>query len=174
MLGEAAELLKGLEGINGSVLVAYGDVLFQKFIPMHLFDSDSDFCIAVDPKDVPADERDGYRDLVMSDRPFDWSEFDRPTRLVRMSAAIAPGEAHGEWMGLLKLSATGVTQLRDLCASIPDAERLRTMRMSDVFDLLLADGKSVEVVYVRGHWLDVDDMHDILAASNFDGSGQYR
>ncbi|HEY6608113.1 MAG TPA: phosphoenolpyruvate mutase [Candidatus Limnocylindria bacterium] len=171
---EAFSLLKGLEGVNGSVLVAYGDVLFQKFIPMHLFDSDSDFCIAVDPKDVPADERDGYRDLVISDRPFDWSEFDRPTRLVRMNSAIAPEEAHGEWMGLLKLSAAGVTQLRDLCSSIPDAERLRTMRMSDVFDLLLANDRTVEVVYVRGHWLDVDDMHDILAASNFDGSGQYR
>jgi dTDP-glucose pyrophosphorylase len=48
------------------------------------------------------------------------------------------------------------------------------MRMADVFDLLIANDRTVEVVYVRGHWLDVDDMHDVVAASNFDASGQYR
>ena len=50
----------------------------------------------------------------------------------------------------------------------------RTMRMADLFRLLVAKGTKIEVVYVRGHWLDVDDMHDVVAASNFGGSGQYR
>ncbi|MEA2651378.1 MAG: phosphoenolpyruvate phosphomutase, partial [Chloroflexota bacterium] len=43
---EAYSLFKGLEGLTGPVLMAYGDVLFQKFIPMHLFESNADFCIA--------------------------------------------------------------------------------------------------------------------------------
>ena len=171
---EAFSLFKGLDGISGPVLMAYGDVLFQKFIPMHLFESDSDFCIAVDPN-VKADAAEaGYRDLVTADRPFHWSEFDQGTRLVKMSTTIPADEVHGEWIGLLKMTADGVSQLCELGASIADPDRLRTMRMADVFDLLIANGKTVEVVYVRGHWLDVDDMHDVVAASNFDGSGQYR
>ena len=68
----------------------------------------------------------------------------------------------------------GIAQLRELGASVAEPVRLRAMRMADVFDLLIANGKAVEVVYIRGHWLDVDDMHDVVAASNFDGSGQYR
>ena len=61
---EAFSLLKGLEGLSGPVLVAYGDVLFQKYIPMHLFESDADFCIAVDPQGQP----DGRRDRVPRSR----------------------------------------------------------------------------------------------------------
>ncbi len=171
---EAFSLFKGLEGISGPVLVAYGDVLFQKFIPMDLFESDSDFCIAVDPRDQLDTTKNGYRDLVTSDRPFHWSEFEQHTRLVQMSTAIVEEQVHGEWIGLLKMTGEGVAQLRELAQSAHDADRLRTMRMADVFDLLIANGKDVEVVYVRGHWLDVDDMHDVVAASNFDGSGQYR
>ena len=48
------------------------------------------------------------------------------------------------------------------------------MRMADVFDLLIANGRDVEVVYIRGHWLDVDELPDVVAASNFGGSGQYQ
>ncbi|MEA2650820.1 MAG: phosphoenolpyruvate phosphomutase, partial [Chloroflexota bacterium] len=80
----------------------------------------------------------------------------------------------GEWIGLLKMTGAGVSQLRELGASVKDPARLSTMRMADVFDLLIANGKAVEVVYIRGHWLDVDDLHDVVAASNFGGGGQYR
>ena len=171
---EAFSLFAGLEGMTGSVLVAYGDVLFQKFIPMDLFESASDFCIAVDPSAKGAPNEDRYRDLVSCDRPFHWSEFDQRTSLVKMSTDLSADEVHGEWIGLLKMTAGGVDQLRALGAAVTDADRLRSMRMADVFDLLIANGKQVEVVYIRGHWLDVDDMHDVVAASNFGGAGQYR
>ena len=85
----------GLEGIAGPVLMAYGDVLFQKFIPMHLFESDADFCIAVDPQGQPGPKKNGYRDLVTCDRPFRWSEFDQRSWLVKMSTEIPEEEAHG-------------------------------------------------------------------------------
>jgi phosphoenolpyruvate phosphomutase len=171
---EAFSLFAGLEGLTGSVLVAYGDVLFQKFIPMDLFESASDFCIAVDPAAKGDPNEDRYRDLVSCDRPFHWSEFDQRTRLAKMSTDLSTDEVHGEWIGLLKMTAGGVDQLRALGADVTDADRLRSMRMADVFDLLIANGKQVEVVYIRGHWLDVDDMHDVVAASNFGGAGQYR
>jgi len=170
---EAFSLFTGLEALSGSVLVAYGDVLFQKFIPMDLFESSSDFCIAVDPSWKGGPNEDRYRDLVTCDRPFHWSEFDQRSRLIKMSTDLSADTVHGEWIGLLKMTAAGVQQLRELGASVTDAAQLRSMRMADVFDLLIANGRQVEVVYIRGHWLDVDDMRDVVAASNFGGAGQY-
>jgi phosphoenolpyruvate phosphomutase len=171
---EAYSLLKGLEGITGPVLMTYGDVLFQKFIPMDLFESESDFCIAVDPSWSGGTNEGRYRDLVTCDRPFHWSEFNQRTRLVKMSTATPADEVHGEWIGMLKMTGEGVAQLRELGAGITDADRLRAMRMADVFDLLIANGRDIEVVYIRGHWLDVDELPDVVAASNFGGSGQYQ
>jgi phosphoenolpyruvate phosphomutase len=170
---EAYSMFKGLEGLSGSVLMAYGDVLFQKFIPMDLFESEADFCIAVDPSWRGGTNEGRYRDLVTCDRPFHWSEFGQRTKLVKMSTDTPPDEVHGEWIGLMKMTATGVARLRELGAAVPDPDGLRAMRMADVFDLLTANGEGVEVVYVRGHWLDVDDLHDVVAASNFGGAGQY-
>lgn len=171
---EAYSLFKGLEGMSGSVLVAYGDVLFQKFIPMDLFESESDFCIAVDPSWRGGTNEGRYRDLVTCDRPFHWSEFNQRTSLVRMSTATPADEVHGEWIGLMKMTGDGVAQLLELAAGVTDPDRLRSMRMADVFDLLITNGRQVEVVYIRGHWLDVDDLHDVVAAANFGGAGQYQ
>jgi NDP-sugar pyrophosphorylase family protein len=71
------------------------------------------------------------------------------------------------------MTAGGASQLRELGAAITNRGRLRSMRMADVFDLLIANGMRVEVVYIRGHWLDVDDLHDVVAASSFGGGGQF-
>lgn len=171
---EAFSLFKGLEKLAGPVLMAYGDVLFQKFIPMQLFESDSDFCIAVDPDWTSGEHRDGYRDLVCADRPFHWRDLEEKAHLGKMSTTLPDDQVHGEWIGLLKMSATGLAKLRELAAELMATDAARSMRMADVFDALLARGSQVEVVYVRGHWLDVDDMHDVVAASNFGGAGQYR
>jgi NDP-sugar pyrophosphorylase family protein len=72
------------------------------------------------------------------------------------------------------MSAAGVSQLKALFEELSGAEGFRKMRLADLFRILVEHGRKVEVVYVRGHWLDVDDMHDVVAASNFGGSGQYR
>jgi len=171
---EAYSLFKGLEGMSGSVLMAYGDVLFQKFIPMDLFESESDFCIAVDPSWRGGTNEGRYRDLVTCDRPFHWSAFNQRTSLVKMSTTTPADQVHGEWIGLMKMTGAGVAQLLELAGGVTDPDRLRSMRMADVFDLLIANDRQVEVVYIRGHWLDVDDLHDVVAASNFGGAGQYQ
>lgn len=169
---EAFSMFKGLEKVTGPVLLAYGDVLFQKFIPMHLFESDADFCIAVDSEWQKTPHQTGYRDLVTATQAFHWNQFDQKAYLKKMKTDLPKEETHGEWIGLLKLSASGLTQLKALGKENPEA--YRKMRMADLFNLLVEKGKKVEVVYVRGHWLDVDDMHDVVAASNFGGVGQYR
>jgi phosphoenolpyruvate phosphomutase len=171
---EVFSLAVGLRKLSGAVLVAYGDVLFQKFIAMHLFESDADFCIAVDAAWRDRTDRSGYRDLVTTDRAFHWSSFDAPSHLQAMAPDLPDAQVHGEWMGLLRMSAAGVARLQGLFKELEADASFRTMRMAELLSLLVARGLKVEVAYVRGHWLDVDDMHDVVAASNFGGSGQYR
>ena len=171
---EAFSLVKGLESTAGPVIVAYGDVLFQKFIPMSLLESTADFAIAVDPTSADGAGGDGrYRDLVTCARRFDRGAFDERTTLMRMDPALPDAETHGEWMGLLSMTAAGVDRLLAL-ASATDPGELRARRMADIFAMLIADGQRIEVAYVRGHWLDVDDVQDVVAASNFGGAGGYQ
>ena len=171
---EAFSLVRGLEATSGPVIVAYGDVLFQKFIPMSLLESTGDFVIAVDPTSAHgAGGKGRYRDLVTGARAFVRGSFDERTTLVKMAPDLSDAETHGEWMGLLSISKAGVERLLALAAAT-DPDVLRTMRMAEVFAMLVANGERIEVAYVRGHWLDVDDVQDVVAASNFGGAGAYQ
>jgi len=37
----------------------------------------------------------------------------------------------------------------------------------DIFGRLLAKGERVDVIYIAGNWLDVDDVFDLAEARNF-------
>jgi NDP-sugar pyrophosphorylase family protein len=41
------------------------------------------------------------------------------------------------------------------------------MRFGDLFRLLLSRGQSIQVQYITGHWLDVDNLEDLSAANAF-------
>jgi NDP-sugar pyrophosphorylase family protein len=41
------------------------------------------------------------------------------------------------------------------------------MRFNELFRQLIAMGESIRVLYITGHWLDVDKLEDLPAASEF-------
>ena len=101
--------------------------------------------------------RNRYRDLVSCDRGFHWNQFDRKAYLQKMDTDLAKApdakdRVHGEWIGLMKMSAAGLAQLKGLGREISGSEGFRKMRMADLLNQLVARGTKIEVVYVRGHW----------------------
>ena len=45
--------------------------------------------------------------------------------------------------------------------------RQRKAMVSDLLNLLVERKESVQVVYIAGHWLDVDNLADIERAGSF-------
>jgi NDP-sugar pyrophosphorylase family protein len=44
---------------------------------------------------------------------------------------------------------------------------LATAGLPQLFTRLMADGHRIDVVYVAGHWLDIDDAFDLAEAGDF-------
>lgn len=171
---EVYSLLLGLEAATDMdvTLVTYGDVLFHKYIPMSLFEADADICLAVDADWEHSVNQERRADYVACDRPYLRHEFDRVTAL--RAAGSDPselGEVHGEWMGLMKLTAHGRERVLEALAAASEEER-RSMHMTDLLNRLVADGEPVQVLYTRGHWLDVDELDDVVAGAAFTEGGR--
>ncbi len=166
---ELESLRLGLEKSAGSTLVAYGDILYKKYIPELLLAADDDILLAVDSDWRPRRKEDRYGDFVSCDRAYRKEQFDHETRLLKMGPpkALPAAETHGEWIGLMKLSAEGLDAVKAALAELRKRPDFAKLRMAELLNELVRAGRTVKVQYVRGHWLDVDDVTDLGAAGSF-------
>lgn len=167
--GEAWSLACAREAIRGETVLAYGDVLFRRYVLDSLLASGADAVLAVDASGgARRGPSPSLPDLVVADRRFSGHFLDdAPAHLRRVANDIPPEEACGEWMGLARFSARGAGWLREEIAAL-EAEGL--LETADLPLLLtrLAARHPVQVLYFTGPcWLDVDTLGDLAEARNF-------
>ena len=168
--GEIASLARGLEGVEGPTLLSYGDIIFRDYILQLLMQSEADIALVVDA-DWRAHRRDAPKhapDLVICDRPQSDALLldEMPVLLEGFEGMVARELAHGEWIGLAKLSARGLGLLREQLAAMEADGAAERGGLPDLFNRLVAAGHKPEVIYIAGHWLDVNDAFDLAWARN--------
>ncbi len=168
--GEAASLACARARLEGPCIVSYGDILFRRYILDMLLAAEGDIVVAVDALGRNRPDADPQRvsDLVGCSRPFtgNYLEDDGPVTLRRIGNDLGSEDAHGEWVGLAKLSAQGAALLRAELDAMGADGTLTRASLLDVFSRLIAAGHEIGVVYILGNWLDVDDAFDLARARN--------
>jgi phosphoenolpyruvate phosphomutase len=164
---EVYSLFKGIQGIEGKTLIAYGDILYKKFIPSMLLEADGDFVVPVDVDWKSSKEKGRYTDFVSCDQPYQRNILDQKCAMTKMGTALPDEDICGEWIGLLKLSSHGLSILQGTLADLSSLDNFKQVRMADLFNELIKRGHEIKVLYVRGHWVDVDDIKDLSAAGAF-------
>ena len=164
--GELYSLSAARGALSGETVIAYGDILFRRFILDGLMASDADIVLAVDASDV-AKAAAQTRDLVAADKPFSSNYLDETAaNLLRVSSQMPAEEAQGEWMGLARLSAKGSQWLLEEMAAIEKEGLLEKADLPMLFTRI-AQKHPVGIEYFTGHWMDVDDLRDLADARNF-------
>jgi len=85
----------------------------------------------------------------------------------RIGPDLDAGEIDGEWIGLARLNAAGARAVRAALATMESEGDLNSASLIPLIQRLIDDGRTVEVLYVTGHWLDVDNAADLTAARSF-------
>jgi phosphoenolpyruvate phosphomutase len=166
--GEVYSLGMAGAALEGELVLAYGDVLFRRYILDALLASSADVVLAVDARSWTPTGAGGVRDIVVADHRFSGDYLDdAPSHLVSMASASAPGpDSAGEWMGLARLSSLGTRWL------LEEIETLKAEGLYETADLPLllsriAARHPVRIKYFTGHWMDVDTLADLADARNF-------
>lgn len=165
--GELLSLSKAAAFLEGSTVISFGDILFRKYILRNLLLDPGDITIVVDAAWQQRAPSRSSLDYVAASHPYSLKYGEEEAVLRDIGAHLKPEQVHGEWMGLVKTSAKGSQTLRAALAELSARPDFKTLRFDDLFRHLLAAGQTIRVLYITGHWLDVDDLDDLSAANAF-------
>jgi phosphoenolpyruvate phosphomutase len=164
--GELLSLSKAMDHLQGDAVISFGDILFRRHILNSLLAEKNDIVIAVDAAWARRTNA-GYVDYVTASRPYSL-RYDEEEAFLSAAGPNLPREnIHGEWIGLIKTTARGSEVLKTTLTELQARDDFRTLRFDHLFNHLVARGHQVQVLYVTGHWLDVDDLDDLARAQAF-------
>jgi phosphoenolpyruvate phosphomutase len=67
----------------------------------------------------------------------------------------------------MKMNSRGSAQVKAALEELTRRGDFRKLRFDDLFKHLLERQQRVRVLYITGHWLDVDDLDDLARAQAF-------
>ena len=130
-------------------------------------ETDDDFVVMVDSNYHESRNKGRAADYVTCSEPSSKRAFYNTVTLKSVRPE-SDADVHGEWMGVVKFSQRGAKVVADKLRGLAtEPERLRTMKLPDLLQLLIADGVAVRVIYTTGHWLDVDSVEDVVVGAAF-------
>ena len=168
--GEAASLACAHDRLDGPCLISYGDILFRRHVLDGLLAADGDIVTVVDARRRADSSRapDRAVDWVRCSRPFTGSYLDDDRLILEAIRSDAAGadDAHGEFIGLTKLSEDGAALVRSALDAMSEDGSLDSADLPALFARLIAQGAVIDALYITGHWLDVDDAFDLASLRN--------
>ena len=168
--GELVSLFKALQSKNGDFqdsIISYGDVLFHTYIPQILFQEPDDWVIVVDSVwegKTSYTRLGGFAECTV---PNSRKAFNAKIYLKQLGRDVPRESIHGVWMGFLKVSAGAATQLHGILEEMLADPANDKAGMSQLFQELLKRGVPIRVLYTVGHWLDINNLDDLMQAGQF-------
>jgi phosphoenolpyruvate phosphomutase len=146
----------------------YGDLLFRSYILRDLLEHDGEIVTVVDSSNT-ASAPSGSPDYAWCSAPDDRAVIDRDVTLkqVGKDSSCGPGACHGRWIGMVRAHGKGRQWLTEALAALKQRTDYQTLGLPHVLNHLVAAGKPVRVVYISGHWLDVNSLEDLDRAGDF-------
>jgi phosphoenolpyruvate phosphomutase len=141
--------------------------LFRNYILRNLLLDAGDITVVVDAAWQQRSQPRNFQDYIRASRPYSLKYTEEEAQLLEIGAQLKPDQVHGEWIGLVKTSAKGSQILRAALTELAARPDFKKLRFDDLFRHLLAAGHAIRVLYITGHWLDVDDLDDLTAANAF-------
>jgi len=168
--GELHSLARALEAESSdghSLYVSFGDVLFRRYVLDAAAEPEDDFVIVVDTNWQGSVNLGRVADYVSCSEAHSRRAYYHKVYLEHADEALADERRHGEWIGLLRVSKTGLPILRQVVAELAADPANKSAQLYDLLNELVRRGHRPRVVYTTGHWLDIDSLDDVLAASSF-------
>ncbi len=152
---ELYSLFMARDQIKENTVIAYGDIVFKGFILNDLLNDSNDVTMIVD-SDFSI-TRDIFKDYTKAERPYSKNLFQDTVRFEKMSNTLPDADIHGEFIGLWKVGPKGAAAVQTAFEVLSRKDGFRHMRMADLFNEM-SKHATVAVKYIRGSWLDIDDV----------------
>jgi len=168
--GELDSLNKALSARKGQakdLIISYGDVLFNKYIPQALCQEKEDFVIFVDSDWQNQSSYARLGGFAECSLPNSKKAFNAKIYLKQLGNRVPTEQTHGVWMGFLKVSPAGCALLQTILATMMADPTNRKASIPHLLQALLNRQQPIRVLYTVGHWLDINSLDDVVQAGEF-------
>ena len=175
--GELASLACALNDMQSDTVICYGDLLFRSYVLRDLLECEADFAVVVDSS-APGAINSTVRDFAFCSRSDDRDFFGSGALLQRVASLAddvagtpartsGPLTPQGRWIGMLHVRRQGLARLKSVMAVLRARPDFDSLDVPALLNALVADGATVQVVYVHGHWRSVNDLEELRHAVDF-------
>lgn len=168
--GELQSLARALEADRSdshNLYISFGDVLFRRYMLDIMAEPEDEFVMVVDTDWRSSANLGRPTDFVSCTQPHSRRDYYHKVYLEEAGESLPEARTHGEWTGLLRVSKAGLPVLRERLAELAALPENQHAKLYDLLNALVSAGHRPRVVYTTGHWLDIDSLDDVLAASAF-------
>lgn len=157
---ELFSLYMARDKLTNDCLITYGDIIFKKYILSRLLFESRDIILVVD-KQIDNRSQNYRGDFVMCDKSPSSRYLEEDYCLKEIAEDKPSSKFHGEWIGLLKTSKKGSQWLVSSLDELAKRKDFRSLKMPDLINHLITQNITLNVLFVEGHWLDIDNLSDI-------------
>ena len=165
---ELASLFLANKQIVENTIISYGDILYRKYILSRLLEEKGDITIVVDAtiNNRPADYKG---DFVLCSRGHSTSFSEDSAQLqgIKFGAVSDNKATSGEWIGLVKTNKVGSEILSNAVTELSKTAEFNKLKLPDLMNYLLEKKVKINVMYIDGHWMDVDSYADVSKGQKF-------
>ena len=166
--GELASLNCARAVFRDDMVVMYGDLIFRSYVLRGLVESDRELTVVVDSQYASANNS-GKPDYAFCSVADDRSLWGQDVLLERVSEQreVQGVIANGRWIGMLRTRARGRAWLEGALDALAASADFDQLGMGDLLNHIVARGHPIRVIYIHGHWLDVNSLRDLEQAGRF-------
>ena len=166
--GELVSLSCALDAFQDDMVLLYGDLLFRSYVLRDLLDTQGEIVIVADSNE-PGNHVSGMPDYVYCNREDDRSLFRQKVELLGISedGQLDKGKPSGRWIGMMRVRKEGKKWLEDSLNELRKQQDFNNLTVPDLLNYLIKTGHVINVQYINGHWLDVNELSDLERAGDF-------
>ncbi len=166
--GELASLECAREALGTDCVITYGDLLFRSYILRDLLAAPGEIVAVVDSAPL-SESPNQFRDLAYCSVPDDRSLFGQEVDLLKVTEHYEPelGSPSGRWIGMVRIRRQGRRWLLEAMEQLRGRADFAQLGMPHLLNHIVAAGRPIKVLYIHGHWLDVNNPEDLRRAGDF-------
>ncbi len=165
---ELQTLICAQDKFSDEMLILYSDLLFREYILRDLIESGGEIVIVVDSAlDNP--NITGSPDYAYCSQDDDRSPFMQNVTLTQLSSSSDADnkKPSGYWIGMIHVRKQGREWIDTALNELKSETNFNELKLPDLLNHLIQQGKPINVHYIDGHWLDVNSLDDIDRANDF-------
>ncbi len=166
--GELASLLIAQTEFTDDMVILYGDIIFRGYILKGLIDSKREITVVVDSSKIQSNSQNqaDYAYCSEEDNRELWGR-DIELKQIVNSTPDSANKISGQWIGMIGIKNEGKQWIEEAVEQLSSEPNFQNHSLIDLLNRIILNGHQIRVIYIHGHWLDINSLNDLEQAGNF-------